>query len=119
MLRKFGKHYNIRTIQFRGELILILLILFTIFAFGSITFPRIAQGGFLGLCVAFIMYLLGPITGFLLYLFRAFIAIMSEVVHNPTLNKGMQNPKLNQNAIFAWNESFLLILLTYFLIYLI
>jgi len=62
--RKQTKHSHIFLII---QLVAVLLFLFWLLAYGTIIYPKYFHFGFLGLCLAGVLFLLGPFVGFFLY----------------------------------------------------
>jgi O-antigen ligase len=61
---KQTKHSHI---LLRLQLVAVLLFLFWLLAYGTIIYPKYFHFGFLGLCLAGVLFLLGPFVGFFLY----------------------------------------------------
>ncbi len=72
MLRKDLKQYLFSSRVSPFELILFLAFAFLFLAIGSIKFPREVPMGFLGICMAGLIFLLGPVVGFTLYFITTF-----------------------------------------------
>jgi len=72
MLRKHLKHYLFTSKVSPVELLLFLAFLFFSLAFGSMKYPKHVQLGFLGICMAGVVFLLGPYVGFTLYFITTF-----------------------------------------------
>ena len=72
MLRKRLKQYLFSASVSPVELILFLGFVFLFLAAGSIKFPKEVPFGFLGICMAGMIFLLGPIVGFTLYFITTF-----------------------------------------------